>query len=166
MPLPEKEYRDSERLLPENAHDEANMMRAETRMNPETGLVHPVAHEWQKDAFTNREPTAEDYDNALTALEELKEQALKDQTTMKTLEKIGRLAISPPMLLGSLISRLAHTFSGRNPEIIGASPDMAGRWKESKEETDNAIAFAFADAKSELERLKKKGTEFGTKEVQ
>ena len=59
------------------AHDEANMMRAKLEINPHTGKVPTDEFErMMKDSEYStggREPTAEDYDAALVALEELRE---------------------------------------------------------------------------------------------
>ncbi len=90
---------DPEQLSKEaTAHDETNMMRAKLEINKHTGKVPTDELErLMKDSEYStggREPTAEDYDAALAAVEELRELAVQETPSEKIRDVFGRLSAS------------------------------------------------------------------------
>ena len=56
------------RLSESEAHDEANLIKAESVVSPMTGKI---SEEWEELYGEGRQPTAEEYNKALEAIEEL-----------------------------------------------------------------------------------------------
>jgi hypothetical protein len=143
----------------EEAHEEANMVRAKIGVSPESGKVElrgegPVQRE-------DREPTAEDYDKALAAVEELKRVAEEEPNALKILNRVSNAVETLVRIPGfgvAFLMRLSHALAGVEP---GGPKE---RWKRSAVLTE-ALA-EFDDAESQLRRLKAKGEQFGRKEVQ
>jgi len=161
----EKQFSDAERLSEEAAHDEANMIRAKARINPETGQKHSeLTPMYKREAGGIREASAEDYESAFKALQELRKDVEENPegNAERILKGLGNLAALSPLIAGSLMERITKTLSG-GP---GMSPKMGERWEQSKEKTDKFIDQAFSDAQSQLERLQKKGEEFAEREIQ
>lgn len=70
---------DSEQLSEEAAHEEANLLRAQMNVSPETGKMQGP------DPRLDREPTPEDYDKALEAVEELKRVVRENPESLEVL---------------------------------------------------------------------------------
>jgi hypothetical protein len=139
----------------EEAHEEANMLRARLGVSPESGKVEGP------DQREDRQPTAEDYDKALAAVEELKRVAEEEPNALKILNRMTNAMealIRIPGFGVAFLARLSHALAGSEP---GGPKE---RWKRSAALTD-ALA-EFDDAESQLRRLKAKGERFGRKEVQ
>jgi hypothetical protein len=128
----------------EEAHEEANMVRAKIGVSPESGKVElrgegPVQRE-------DREPTAEDYDKALAAVEELKRVAEEEPNALKILNRVSNAVETLVRIPGfgvAFLMRLSHALAVLTEALA-----------------------EFDDAESQLRRLKAKGEQFGRKEVQ
>lgn len=139
----------------EEAHEEANVLRAKIGVSPESGKVEGP------DQREDRQPTMEDYDEALAAVEELKRLTEAEPETVKILNRVSNAAetlIKIPGFGVAFLMRLSHALAGPEP---GGPRE---RWKRSAALTD-AMA-EFDDAASQLRRLKAKGERFGKKEIQ
>lgn len=154
----------------EEAHGEANMLRAHLAVDPETGrMAGPLATEVEGRSeedefdFVEREPTAEDYDKALQALAELrKDQGFESSAQMRGLIRATQMI----KMFG-----LGGLYAGRAIEAaMGAIMPKEERtsfkegWAEGKETTDNYLKNVFDDAESRLERLKAATAKFERKE--
>jgi len=139
----------------EEAHEEANVLRAKIGVSPEGGKVEGP------DQREDREATAEDYDKAMTAVEELKRMAEEEPNALKILNRVTNAAETLVRIPGfgvAFLMRLSHALAGPEP---GGPKE---RWKRSAALTE-ALA-EFDDAASQLRRLKAKGDQFGKKETQ
>lgn len=139
----------------EEAHTEANMLRAKIGVSPESGRVQGP------DQREDREPTPEDYDKALEAVEDLKRLAAEEPNALKILNRVSNAAellLRIPGFGVAFLMRVSHALAG--PESGGPKE----RWKRSAVLTDAMTEFD--DAASQLRRLKAKGERFGKKEVQ
>ena len=89
-PSEEKAPGMDKRLGEGEAHDEANLLRAQLNISPETGKIEKS--NWDRDeqllSFESREVTAADYDNALAAIEEMKKIAEEEPTFERILNKL------------------------------------------------------------------------------
>ena len=138
----------------EEAHEEANMMRSKLRVSPESGKIEGF------DPRQDREPTAKDYEEALTAVENLKRMAEEDPDSLATWKKVNdvidRLIFLPGWGVGYL-ARLSHALIGPEP---GGPKE---RWKRNAEMTE---PMAEVDGiERELRMLKDKAEKFGAKEA-
>lgn len=84
---------ENQKLDQEEAQREANMMRAKVGIDPETGEIPTGICEEDAD-FCRKfgKPTAEDYDRALTAVEEMKKLAIEEPAGEKIEMKLDRIA--------------------------------------------------------------------------
>src|ERR1039458_916462 len=76
-------------LSEDEAHDEANLIKAEAGVSPMTGKI---SEEWEELYGEGREPTAEEYDKALEAIEELKSLVESEPTSDKILRVMKTIA--------------------------------------------------------------------------
>ncbi len=91
--FPSKDKQDKP-LSKEEAQQEAGMIRAELKVSPESGDIFDPYRDVldpQSEAKKEGDPTAEDYDAALKAIEELKELA-QNEPAMKAVDVLARLA--------------------------------------------------------------------------
>jgi hypothetical protein len=117
-------------LSKEEAQKEAGMVRAQMAMNPESGKL----ESW-------RDATAQDYDQALAALEELKTLAEQEPASRKIFGVLGRLSVTAAEMVMYIIK---DSSSARSPEWHDP------RYWGSDEERNAAIEDA---------RLRKVGTD-------
>ena len=144
-----------EPLSEEAAHEEANMVRAKLGVSPETGKIEGL------DMREDHEPTAEDYDKALAAVEELKRIAEEEPASLKVMAKVSNameMLVRIPGLGVMFLTRVSHALIGPEP---GGPKE---RWKRNEVLTD--LVKEFDDAESQLRRLKAKGERFGKRERQ
>ena len=139
----------------EEAHEEANMLRAKIGISPESGKVEGL------DLRQDREPTAEDYDKAVEAVEELRQIAEQEPNGVKILEKVNDAVgslIKIPTFGVLFLTRVSHALIGPEP---GGPKE---RWERNATITD--LITELDGAKGQLERLKAKGKQFGKKEAE
>ncbi len=138
----------------EKAHEEANMLRAKIGISPESGRVEGL------DLRQDREPTAEDYDKALEAIEELRQIAEQEPNGVKILEKANDAVsslIKIPTFGFFFLTRVSHALIGPEP---GGPKE---RWKRNTVITD--LVAELDGAKGQLQTLKAKGEQFGKREA-
>lgn len=136
-------------LSEDDAHDEANMVRARLGVSPETGKL-PA----DRTHTEEHEPTAEDYDNALKSLEDLRMVILKNPYSVSVFDQI----VSMPFLGAAFLARLAKAMAGKPDEI-------AKRWQEGAAWSDLGVEAVFGEAETELLRLKASGRTFAKGEA-
>lgn len=139
----------------EEAHEEANMMRARLRVSAESGKIEGP------DLREDREPTPKDYEDALQAVENMKRMAEEDPDSLKTWKKVSdaidRLIFLPGRGVAYL-ARVSHALMGPEP---GGPKE---RWKRNAEITE-AMA-EMGGIEQELRVLKAKAEKFGMEEAQ
>ena len=139
----------------EEAHEEANALRAKIGVSPESGKVEGL------DQREDREVTAEDYDKALAAVEELKRLTEEEPNAVKILNRVSNAAemlLRIPGFGVMFLARVSHA-------LIGPEPGGPGeRWR--RNEVLTSLMTEFDDAESQLRRLKTKGERFGKREIQ
>ena len=124
------------------AHHEANMIRAKLNIDPATHKM--------EDWVPEKEPSAEDYEEALQAIDKLKELAEKDpsiaQTALQVFRGLGKIAIASPSLVLATVLRVAGAalHEGNIQERTG------------KAVIDDTVAWVFDDARSQIKRLQSK----------
>ncbi len=138
----------------EEAHEEANILRAKVGISPESGKVEGL------DLRQDREPTAEDYDKALAAVEKLKHLAKEDPEALKVWNRvtdaIDRLITLPGHGL-LFLARVSHALMGPEP---GGPKE---RWRRNADITEPMAEFDGIER--ELRMLKAKAEQFGIKET-
>ncbi len=142
------------RLSEEEAHEEANMLRASLGINPESGKIIRETRgflPWQKH-FEHLEPTAEDYDRALESVQELRKLSEEEPEVEKALYKVGRV-----IQRGGQILNLALVSVGF---IIGPPRHFADFL-----DYQRANRQKLADAEKRLQDLKKSGKKFAKGEL-
>jgi hypothetical protein len=113
----------------EEAQGEANMMRVQ--------FAEALGHE----------PTAEDYDNALKAVEEIKEEAANESDVDKAL--FGATRIIDKYFINASATALIKVFTaGKYP------------WNEQQRKNDEDRAHNFDDAAEKLRQLKKEAGKY------
>jgi hypothetical protein len=120
---------EDDRMELEEAQGEANMMRVQF----EEALGHA--------------PTAEDYDNALKAVEEIKEEAAKESDVDKVLFGATRI-IDKYFINASATAILKVLSAGKYP------------WNEQQKKNDEERGHGFDDAAEKLRQLKKEAGKF------
>ena len=149
---------EEKRLSESEAHEEANMLRAKLKVSPETGKIPGGGSEWDKDrgkSFeTDQKPTAEDYDNALAAIEELKKIVAEEPIAQKAINKIKDI----PLKLGVLAMRALNEVG-----INMVSLDIDG-YEKIKTTIENESIGLFNDAENNLKALKKRAESFAKQE--
>ncbi len=147
----------AEPLSEEAAHEEANILRAQMNASSETGKVMQSL-----DAREDREATAEDYDKALAAVEELKRLVEEQPESLELMQKLnkpveqligaGALGVMFLMRVSAALSR------------IGKPGGVKEGWDRTSIMTE--IGPLFDDAERQLADLKARGEKFGEKEKQ
>ena len=135
-------------LSPEAAREEADMLRATLNVSPETGKIHEPAFDRELRLFyeLKRAPTAEDYDAALQAVEELVELAKNEPTSEKLFNAFARLSGKTVYGVTSVMNVLAGPISDSRQTFI---------------DKDHGIWMAqFEDASSKLKTLRDKAREY------
>jgi hypothetical protein len=163
------------RLSQDEAHDEANMLRAKVGVSPETGKIpEAVSPFYERDYVEGKEPSAEDYDNALAALEELKKIAEEEPDTVKILHKLRDLPIKVGSGLDLAFRAIGVGINSLHPLAAFTDPDnkpdegfidaMKRRWERTKtaHENENAAGM-WHDAENELRALKARAKQFERK---
>jgi hypothetical protein len=161
---------ESEPLNEEAAQEEANMLRAHLQASPELGGR--VKKEYfMGEEFPEHELTSEDYDEALTQLEEWKEKAEKtpggEKFIHKLIENINPVAAGRGVLLAAeaLNAVLVGGTKGIS-EGVGFKEGVKEQWRE---DTENKMMLhqeeqIFNSAESRLRLLKERGEKFGERE--
>lgn len=165
------------RLSEDEAHKEANMLRAQLKVSPETGKI--PGSEWdvrmgRSFEAEGKEPTAEDYDNALAAIEELKKIVAEEPSAEKVINKLKDLPLKAATgieLAFRFLGVGVETFSiagaidpgNKEGESIGGA--MKRRWKRSKTTVENENLGIFHDAENNLKALKIRAESFGKQEA-
>jgi len=158
------------RMSPEEAHEEANVLRAQMGMSPETSKILREKKNGKRPygepiKWIEREATSEDYEIALRELDELERLAEEKPEIVAKLAQYAQVsivgAVTPLAMIGSAIQ---ETFRKITPgeETKG----YRGAAREPVEFFRNFKDRIFSDARSRLERLRKKGEEFERKEVE
>ena len=163
--------------LDENAaHEEANMLRAQLKVSPETGRI--PGSEWDKDMGRSFEtkgeaPTAEDCDNALAAVEEMKKIAAEEPTFERIVNKLKDLPLKAGAgieLAFRAMGVVVETFSiagdldPNNKENEGIGGAMKRRWERSKTDHENDLLGMFNSAENNLKVLKARAQSYGKQE--
>ena len=141
----EKFTPEENKLSPEDAQQEANMVRAKMGASPETGKI---PRNWieAEDPKWGKEPTAEDYEDALGAVEEMKRLAKEEPSTEKVLKLIGRIA--------------ERTRDGTMVLLRALSPMPNGIDSQRFLEKHESIMDQLEDASNKLNELKNKAKKF------
>lgn len=126
------------RLSKEEAQQEAGMLRAKMEISPRTGK-----------GPEGLELTAEDYDAALEALNELKELAAKEPAVEKVLATLGRLSAEAAMMVAYVIEESQQVGSA----LRNGSPSRTRTILEYKQAN-------FEDAAYKLRQLKEAAKEY------
>lgn len=142
----------------EELQEFANMMRATTRINPETGKkVVSGSMDFFGDGIKRwgtftRTPTAEEYEDAFNIINQLKEAADNESNFTKIAIKIlrGANVAVQSLVLFSLVG------------ISGIFGDGRGDWTYAKD-LINKAKKSLPDAAKELENMKKEGEKFEKK---
>jgi hypothetical protein len=145
----------AEPLDEDAAHEEANMLRAQMYVSPETGKIAQSL-----DSREDREPTAEDYDKALEAIEELKRIAQEQPESLYLMQRLNE-SIRTLTGLGGLgmgyLLRASSALHGLNkPGGVKAA------WERASVITD--MGQWFDDTEQELRDLKARGEKLGQNE--
>ncbi len=138
-----------EPLGEDDAHDEANTLRARLGVSPETGSLPPDGSRLE-----GGKPTAEDYDNALKNLEALRALASTNPDAITVIDQI----VAMPLLGTTFLARITKALAGRPSE-------MGKRWKEGEAITDMGVEAVIGQTVSELLKDRARGEQFGKKEV-
>ena len=127
----------------DDAHDEANMIKAKLRVNPETGKIESPngSYGWDKHS-----PTFEDYNHALATIERLKQAAKDEPTYKKVAAQILRVAARP-------VQEIFHSLDIAS--IASAGPKTGERIKISNWHKERLQAFE--DAEKRLRDMQKLG---------
>lgn len=99
-------------LKKDEAHDEANMIRSELKVDSVL-----FGRMW-KDGRLTEKPKAEDYDRALEVVEEIKLMAEKEPLVQKALIDISRLAVKSGYGVLEVFSALSSGISGDSTKDI------------------------------------------------
>ena len=154
------------------AHDEANMLRAKVGVSSETGKIpEAVSPFYEGDYAEGKEPTAEDYDNALAALEELKKIAEEEPSTVKILHKLRDLPMKVGSGLDLAFRAIGVGINTLHPMAAFTDPDnkpdegivdaMKRRWGRTKTAHENEnTGGMWHDAENELKALKARAEQF------
>lgn len=173
FPQPE----DKGRMNNEEAQQEANMLRAELKVSPETGEIPGGGNEFDKDRGRSFEidqkPTAEDYDNALTAIEELKKLVAEEPSAERVINKLKDLPLKAAagielafraLGIGIETFTVAGVLDPDNREGEGIGRMMKRRWERDKSTHENEDLGLFQDAENNLTALKKRADSLGKQE--
>ncbi|MDR3643160.1 MAG: hypothetical protein P4L74_06065 [Candidatus Doudnabacteria bacterium] len=130
--------------LPEGeAHDEANMMRANMKLNPDTGYVKNPGLSYEDES----RPTPEDYNYALNAIEQLKKAAADEPNYQKVLLQISRVVARP-------FQEFFHALDAVSPITTKTFNEMHER-----------RMHALDDSEKRLRAMRESGQNFGDAEA-
>jgi hypothetical protein len=152
------------RLNADEAHEEANVLRASLNLRPEDGRRYFTAESGR--IIGSESLTAQEYDRALGAIEELKRAAAEDP---RKLANVVYDLMGKGERAMNMVFQMLDYYTGQMPQPNGGKKlslleTISQRSGDAKYLTD--LNTMFFDAKNELEFLKKKGEEFGDKEQQ
>ena len=109
-----------EQLGPEEAQEEANMMRAKAGVRPETGKTH------RSDKYDpkGRETLPEDYDKALEVVEEMKQLAANEPSAEKVVLQLGRVVEKTRYIVVGLLKLPAGILEAVSGGLVEESFDI------------------------------------------
>ena len=136
MPSMEAPESKNERLSKDEAQQEAGMWRAKMEISPRTGKG--------PEGFA---PTAEDYDAASAAVDELKELAAQEPVTERVLGILGRLSADAAMIVAFVMAQ-------------SYSKNEAKRYESMAGSIDEYRKINFEDATYKLRQLRKKAAQY------
>lgn len=145
----EPEKAEDARLSEDEARKEASMLRAKMDVNPAWGTIRKEDPRYRGE-FDEVEPTAEDYDKAFEAIEELKKAAEEEPVTMKVLYKLGRIAHKSALAVPIMLM----AFGDLLPPSSGGNSSL----REANEEFLSTKVFE--DAAARLRKMQKEGKEW------
>ena len=148
----EPEKVEDTRLSEEEAHNEANILRARMKVSHHSGTIEKKVG---RSCNIEVEPTAEDYDQALKEIENLRQLAEEEPGAMKMLHEIGRIAHKSTLVVELIFVGFQDLLS---PEIM-MSPATVGTLNKLR------TSKVFEDAVARLKRMKKEGIEWGEQET-
>ncbi|MBI4094663.1 MAG: hypothetical protein HY435_00520 [Candidatus Liptonbacteria bacterium] len=162
-----------ERLSEDEAHDEANMLRAKLEVSPETGDIGVDMRGRFRES--GERPTAEDYDNALAAIEELRKIASEEPGAERIINKLKDLPLKAAAGIELAFRALGigiETFSmagaldpgNKEGETLGGT--LKRRWKRERITHENESLGLFHDAENNLRALKTRAESFGKEELE
>ena len=171
--MPVQENPEDKRMGPEEAHEEANMLRAIAGVEPGKGIEHEIGR-GKKKRIEYREVTKEDYENAAAELETLMAEAESENGLHKIMMKAtargggefaALISIFPNALevaADFLSSKVNPSYSRKmmKEQLHKHYEEMAAKYKDRRE-------FARrigGGAQGELNELRGEGEEFGRKE--
>ena len=137
------------RLTKDEAHDEANMVRAKAGVRPGSSgnrITNPDRYDYRWDS---RNATKEDYDQAFAVINQLKEAAKDEPTYQKVAAQIMRVAARP-------VQDFLHSL-----DVLASGPSIrkdVENWHEKRLKT-------FEDAEKRLRDMQKPGEKFGKEEL-
>ncbi len=145
----------AEPLSKEAAHEEANLLRAQMNVSPETGKVMQSLEPKE-----DREATAEEYDKALAAVEDLKRLVEEQPESLKLMQKLNKPVeqlISTGGLGVMFLMRASAALSR-----LGKPGGVKRGWDRASILTE--IGPLFDDAERQLRDLKARGEQISSKE--
>jgi hypothetical protein len=125
------------------AHDEANMMRAKMKVNPDTVYVKKSGLSYEDESY----PTPDDYNYALSAIEQLKQAAADEPTYQKVLLQVLRVAARP-------MQEFFHALDAVSPLTT-----------KGYNELHDKRMHALDDAEKRLKAMQESGGSFGATEA-
>jgi hypothetical protein len=135
------------RLNENEAHDEANLIKAEAGVSPMTGKI---SEEWEELYGEGREATVEEYDEALKAIEELKSIVESEPASDKILRVMKTIAEKTKF---GLMIALDYIPTGKPVDMV--TPQMERDHQETVKGLEGAVG--------QLKELKKKAEELEKK---
>ena len=162
MSLESPDFARDEPLDEGQAHEEANMLRAQLGISPDTGKIAQKPSLQESLSPRNEaDPTGEDYDKALEVLDELRHD-LKDESApfLKGVIRFNQLvgmAGWGAIIAGRVVQAALDAAMGH---------DYKKGWRDSARLSKIEWENVFSDAESRLQRLRAAGEEFGGKEAQ
>ena len=140
-------------LDPSDAHKEANMLRVELGISPQTGLI--------REGRIERETSREDYQLALKALEQLhKDVRTESAPFLRGIIRFNQI-VKTFGTAGIIAGRALEAVMGR---LSGEEESLRSAWNSTREMTDSEWNRVFSDAESRLMRLEASANEFGRDE--
>ena len=120
------------------AHDEANMIRGNVKLEGNIWGEHGA-----------REATAEDYETAARAIDELKEMVENEPAAEKVLYALARIGQTSGKVLSLIMISIGDVLSGNTMAMKSGTATMSNRFEETKTK--------FWDAARKLREAEKKG---------
>lgn len=161
------------RLSEDEAREEANLLRAKVGTSPAESAKIPeaVSPFYEQDYAEGRETTAEDYDNAFAALEELKKIVEEEPDAIKFIHKLQDLPMKAGSGLDLAFRAIGVGINTLHPMASMTDPDnkpdegitdaIKRRWERTRiaHENQNTEGL-FHDAENELKALKARAEQF------